>query len=103
MTITCPSCGHKFPAPLRSTGKHSQNHALWGFASQISRYMDDGTTNREVLEEAMRRAGIESKVNNFGVSVYRESNLSKAEASLVIDALREIAQFLEMRLVELNE
>jgi hypothetical protein len=103
MLMTCPSCGHKFPAPLRSTGKHSQNHAEFGFSDQIARWLGDGTTKREVLDEAMERAGIEAKVNAFGRRVFRESKLTKEEASRVIDQLKDIAMFLEMKLIEVNE
>ena len=101
--VTCPACGKVFQPPLRSTGQHSQSHAEWGFSDQIARWLGEGTTKREVLDEAMERAGIEAKVNAFGRRVFRESKLTKEEASRVIDQLKEIAQFLEMKLVEVNE
>jgi hypothetical protein len=101
--ITCPECHHVFQLPLRSTGKNSQSHAEWGFADQISRFMADGTTKREVLVEAMVRAGIEPTVNAFGRRTFRESQVTKDEASLIIHELREIAQFLGCRLVEVTE
>jgi hypothetical protein len=103
MLIICPSCGHKFAPPLRTTGRFSQSHAEWGFSDQIARWLGDGTTKREVLDEAMERAGIEAKVNAFGRRVFRESKLTKEEASMVITALKEIADFLGMRLIEVNE
>jgi hypothetical protein len=101
--ITCPECQHVFQLPLRSTGKFSQSHAEWGFSDQISRFMADGTTKREVLVEAMVRAGIEPTVNRFGRRTFRESQLTKEEAGLVIHELKEIAQFLGYRLVEVTE
>ena len=100
---TCPSCGHKFPLSLRSTGKYSQNHGIWGFADQIARWKADGTTKVEVVDEAMRRAGVEAIMNDFGRMVYRESALTKEEASMTIDALREIADFVGCRLVDIAE
>ena len=101
--LTCPECGATFFPPLRTTGKFSQNHAEYGFAEQIARWSDDGTSKREVLEEAMRRADIPYVVNRFGARVYRESSLSKEEASRVIDELKEIARFTGCKLVEVNE
>lgn len=103
-TVLCPSCGARFPVPLRTTGERSQNHAVHGFASQIERYMADGTSKREVIEEAARRAGIPWHHNHFGAMVYKhEPEWTKDEASKVITELREIAQFLGCRLVEINE
>ena len=98
----CLWCGHDpYVVPKRrSTGPFSQNHAEWGFADQIARGLEDGTTKREVLVEAMVRAGLEPQLNHFGRRVFRESNLSKKEASRVIDELREIAQFCNIRLNE---
>ena len=101
--ITCPECHHVFSLPLRTTGKYSQSHAEWGFSDQIARWLGDGTTKREVLVEAMVRAGIEPTVNRFGRRTFRESQLTKDEASLVIHSLREIAQFLDCRLIEISE
>lgn len=101
--MKCPACGFHFEKKLRSTGAHSQNHAEWGFSEQISRYMADGTTKREVLVEAMVRAGLEPTVNAFGRRTFRESGLTKEQASRVIDELKEIANFLGCRLVEVTE
>jgi hypothetical protein len=51
----------------------------------------------------MVRAGIEPTVNRFGRRTFRESQLTKEEAGLVIHELKEIAQFLGYRLVEVTE
>jgi hypothetical protein len=101
--ITCPECHHVFQLPLRSTGRFSQSNAEWGFSDQISRWLGDGTTKREVLVEAMVRAGIEPTVNPFGRRVFRESQITKEEASRVIDELKEIARFVGCTLIEVTE
>jgi hypothetical protein len=103
--MICPSCGHSFNPPLRTTGERSQNHAIFGLADQIAKWYEDGTSKWDVLDEAMHRAGFSSHVNRFGRIVYdkHESQLTKAEASLVIDKLKEIAVDMEIPLVEVNE
>ena len=101
--MRCPACGHSFEPELRTTGKYSQNHAEWGFSDQIARWMADGTTKREVLVEAMVRAGVDPEINHFGRRVMRESSLTKELASRVIEELRQIADFVGCRLTEVSE
>jgi hypothetical protein len=100
MSDYCQMCGQKLPGKSRTTGPHSQNHAEFGFSEQISRWMNDGTSKREVLVEAMVRAGIEPTINRFGRRVMKESNLSMKEASRVIEELKEIARFFRCPLRE---
>lgn len=101
---TCPACGHTFTPPVRSTGHRSQNHALHGFADQIARKSDSGCTKSEILDEAKRRAALPHYMNVLGGVVFKhESDWTKEEASKVIDCLHEIAEFLGVTLVEVNE
>lgn len=107
--MDCPKCG--FHIEGRTTGKYSQNHGIHGFASQIAKYMNaeakpgyQSLTQHDVIQEAARRASIPSAPNRFGsVSYLHESSWTKQEASTVITALRDIAEFLGCRLVEVND
>ena len=104
MVNSCPKCGYQWTEQIRSTGKYSANHAIHGFASQLEKLSDSGTSKQGFIEEAARRASIPSHVNGFGAIEYlHESKWSKEQASKVIEALREIAEFLNVRLVEINE
>lgn len=90
----------ELPHRARTTGPLSQNHAIHGYATQIEEWMDDGTTKREIIEEAMARAAIPHRTNRFGREVFKhESDLSIEEAAAIINELTEIAQFLGCPLV----
>lgn len=102
---TCPECGHVFPLPLRTTGRRSQNNGAWGFATQIAKFIGDDA--RDILYEAMKRAnssGYPVEMDAFGEVKPKKWHLAtKHEASLVIDELKRMADFLEMRLVEVSD
>lgn len=89
------------PERKRSTGPLSQNHAIHGYGSQMEKWLDDGTTKREIIEEAMVRAGIPYRMNRFGRQVFKhEGELSVEEAARVITELTEIARFIGCVLIE---
>ena len=86
----------------RTTGDNSQNHHIFGHATQIGAFM--GMTKMEVIAEAQERAlvkGYPTKINAFGrVVPVPEKELDTRGASILIEELHDMAAFLPLRLKE---
>jgi hypothetical protein len=92
------------PRKPRTTGPLSQNHAIHGYGTQIEKWLTDGTTKGEIIEEAMARVGIQNHMNRFGRLVFKhESELSVEEAALIINELTEIARFVGCTLINSSQ
>lgn len=90
------------PRKPRSTGKGSQNHAINGFVSQIAG--ETGDDFDYIKSEAKRRAikrGYPFRTSSLGDAVpFSESDIDTVEADYLIDSLKEIADFLNIKLRE---
>lgn len=93
------------PFKRRSTGAGSQNHHINGHCQQIAN--ETGEDFDVIKMEAKRKAikyGYRTRIDMFGNTVpVSETDIDTTEAGYLIEALHEIAAFLNMSLIEKEE
>ena len=93
------------PFKKRSTGEGSQNHHINGHVTQISNYTGE---DFDVIKlEAKRKAikyGYPTRIDLFKNTIpLSESEIDTVQAGYLIDALHEIADFLDVKLIEKSD
>lgn len=93
------------PASMRSTGWRSQNHHFWGHVRQIA--METGEPLHDVARYVKERAvgmGYPYRVDRWGRLVPQsESEATKSDAVILIDAAHVVAAELSIVLQEYDE
>lgn len=94
----------KPPYKPRSTGEGSQSHHINGHVTQIANEIGD--TFDDIKDEAKRRAiskGYPYRTDSFkNVKPLSETEIDTTQAGYLIEALHEIAAFLNVTLTESN-
>lgn len=101
----------KKPYARRTTGEKSQNHAINGFVQQICKYTGDNFDDIKMYakRQAIKR-GYPIQKDENGDDLYSavtgkvipesEANIDTIQAGYLIDELKDIAAFLNIRLKE---
>lgn len=90
------------PFKHRSTGEKSQNHAINGFIQQIANQSGDDFDylKAEIKRRAIKR-GYPFKTSKLGdVVPYSESEIDTEQARFLIEEIKEVAAFLNIKLIE---
>lgn len=90
------------PAKKRSTGKHSQNHAINGYIQQLC--VETGASFTGLKEYCKQKAienGFPFITLKDGTAIGKsEKDITTEEAAILIDTIKQIAAELNIRLIE---